>query len=42
MTHKHQRLVIHVLVIAALAGVFLLYTQADFMVRMANQVWACF
>lgn len=26
----------------ALAGVFFLYTQADFMVQMANQVWACF
>jgi hypothetical protein len=25
-----------------LAGVFLLYTQPDFMVQMANQVWACF
>lgn len=26
----------------ALAGVFLLYTQPDFMVQMANQVWTCF
>lgn len=25
-----------------LAGVFMLYTQPDFMVQMANQVWACF
>jgi hypothetical protein len=25
-----------------LAGVFLLYTQPDFMVQMANQMWACF
>lgn len=25
-----------------LAGVFLLYTQPDFMVQMANQAWACF
>jgi hypothetical protein len=25
-----------------LAGVFLMYTQPDFMVQMANQVWACF
>jgi hypothetical protein len=25
-----------------LAGVFLLYTQPDFMLQMANQVWACF
>jgi hypothetical protein len=28
--------------LAALLGVFYLYTQADFMVQMANQVWACF
>jgi hypothetical protein len=25
-----------------LAGVFLLYTQPDFMLQMANQMWACF
>ncbi|HNV61245.1 MAG TPA: hypothetical protein PKH72_16505 [Rhodoferax sp.] len=25
-----------------LTGVFMLYTQPDFMVQMANQVWACF
>ena len=25
-----------------LAGVFALYTRPDFMVRMINQVWACF
>jgi hypothetical protein len=25
-----------------LAGVFLLYIQPDFMVQMANQMWACF
>lgn len=29
-------------VITALAGVFLLYLQPEFMVLMANQVWACF
>ncbi|MES2424694.1 MAG: hypothetical protein V4562_09705 [Pseudomonadota bacterium] len=27
---------------AALLGVFWLYTRPDFMVSMANQVWACF
>ncbi|MFZ2305837.1 MAG: hypothetical protein WAW73_15890 [Rhodoferax sp.] len=27
---------------AVLAGVFFLYTQPDFMVQMANQVWSCF
>ena len=31
------------LVIAGLlAGVFMLYTQPAFMVRMADHVWACF
>ena len=27
---------------AVLAGVFLMYSQPDFMVQMANQMWACF
>ena len=27
---------------ATLAGVFMLYTQPDFLVQMANQLWACF
>ncbi len=26
----------------ALLGVFLLYTQPDFMVTVAEQVWSCF
>ncbi len=30
------------LVLAALAGVFTLYTRPDFLVQMANQLWACF
>jgi hypothetical protein len=29
-------------VVAALLGVFSLYTQPDFLVTLANQVWACF
>jgi hypothetical protein len=37
-----KRLAIGSLVMAALAGVFVLYTRPDFMVQMANQVWACF
>lgn len=28
--------------LAAMGGVFALYVQPDFMVLMANQVWACF
>jgi hypothetical protein len=31
-----------VLVLAALAGVFALYTRPDFLITLANQVWACF
>lgn len=27
---------------AVLLGVFALYTQPDFLVVLANQVWACF
>ena len=27
---------------AVLLGVFTLYTQPDFLVMLANQVWACF
>jgi hypothetical protein len=30
------------LAVAVLTGVFFLYTQPDFMMQMANQVWACF
>ena len=28
--------------LAALAGVFMLYTRPEFLVDMANQLWACF
>ena len=37
---KNLRLLAVVLVV--LVGVFLMYTQPNFMVQMANQVWACF
>ncbi|MFZ3129423.1 MAG: hypothetical protein WA136_15550 [Rhodoferax sp.] len=30
------------LALAVLAGVFSLYTQPDFLVQLANQLWACF
>jgi len=29
-------------VLAVLAGVFMLYTRPEFLVDMANQLWACF
>ncbi len=41
VTTRH-RLVIWGAAIAALLGVFYLYTQPDFLVQLANQVWACF
>ncbi|WP_256440972.1 hypothetical protein [Rhodoferax sp. AJA081-3] len=37
-----KRLAVAALALAVLAGVFVLYTRPDFMVQMANQVWACF
>jgi hypothetical protein len=37
-----KNLLLAVVATVVLAGVFLLYTQPDFMVQMANQVWACF
>jgi len=37
-----NRLFIWSAVVAALLGVFYLYTQPDFLVQLANQVWACF
>ncbi|MFY8041949.1 MAG: hypothetical protein ACOVOD_03395 [Rhodoferax sp.] len=36
------RLFAYSLSLAALMGVFYLYTQPDFLVQLANQVWACF
>lgn len=37
-----RRLGLTGLAAVVLAGVFLMYTRPDFMVQMANQVWACF
>ena len=39
---RSQKLVVWVSAVAALLGVFSLYTQPDFLVTLANQVWACF
>ncbi len=30
------------LALAALAGVFVLYTRPDFLLQLSNQIWACF
>ncbi|MBC7705798.1 MAG: hypothetical protein H7274_17875 [Rhodoferax sp.] len=37
-----QRLVVYGFAVAALSGVFVMYLQTDFMVTLAQQVWACF
>jgi len=37
-----RRLAYAVAAAAALLGVFALYLQPDFMVTLAQQVWACF
>ena len=43
MTLKsRQRYLLYLAAAIVLAGVFSLYTQPDFLVTLANQVWACF
>jgi hypothetical protein len=37
-----MRMLFWLVATAALLGVFALYTQPDFLVVLANQVWACF
>ncbi len=37
-----RRLTLYALAILALLAVFALYTRPDFLVRLADQVWACF
>ena len=37
-----RRWVAYSVALAALGGVFLLYLQPDFLVTVAQQVWACF
>jgi hypothetical protein len=37
-----RRLLLWSAATAALLAVFSLYTQPDFLVQLANQVWACF
>ena len=41
MQRKHQ-IALTVLSLAALAGVFVLYTRPDFLLQLSNQIWACF
>jgi hypothetical protein len=37
-----NRLLLWALITLVLFAVFFLYTQPDFLVQMANQIWACF
>jgi len=42
MTHRLRALVAYAAVLAALAGVFALYTQPELLVTLSEQIWACF
>jgi hypothetical protein len=37
-----MRWLVGVLMVAVLVGVFGLYSRPDFLLQMANQLWACF
>ena len=39
---KLYKLGLWVLAVAALLGVFTLYTRPEFLLTLADQVWACF
>jgi hypothetical protein len=39
---RKRSLTLRVLALAALAGVFALYTRPDFVLQLSNQIWACF
>ncbi len=42
MTPTFRRLALGAVIVASLVGVFYLYSRPDFLVLLANQVWACF
>ena len=42
MTSTFRRLTLGAVIGAGLIGVFYLYSRPDFLVLLANQVWACF
>ena len=41
LLHRWQRAAVWTVVLTALLGVFTLYTQPEFMLTLADQVWAC-
>lgn len=42
MAPRLRRLAVFALAIALLLAVFALYTRPDFLVTLADQIWACF
>jgi hypothetical protein len=36
------KIIVYSAAIAACLGVFVLYLQPEFMITLANQIWACF
>ena len=42
MTHRATKVLLYGAAVVALLAVFALYTRPDFLVDLANQVWACF
>ena len=42
MTGTPRRIALGLLAAATLLAVFALYTQPDFLLRLADQLWACF
>jgi hypothetical protein len=39
---NRTRFLLYAVVVAALAGVFALYTRPEFLVNLADQLWSCF
>jgi hypothetical protein len=42
MLQRKRQVLWLILAIAALTGVFALYTRPDFLLQLSNQIWACF
>lgn len=42
MTLRTRTLLVYGLALAALAAVFVLYTQPEMLVMLSEQIWACF
>ena len=42
MKQRHQKLLIWSSAVIVLLAVFAMYTRPEFLVTLANQLWACF